>query len=668
MNDDRSQQCHGWSRTLAAIGLIMFAGVLAHGFGVDAEPPRASSLELTRCEDILRQAGATPAKLAGFEKEMKEASPAQIAQLEGYLLQQSPVQRALFVHQLPASPDDQYVRGPDSLPQPGTPQGKIFDFTFDHSKIFPGTTRKITVYVPAEYTPDKPACVYVGLDGLGFAAPTVFDNLIYKHEMPITIAVGIAPGTVDSADPPHSPRFNRSFEFDGLNDNLARFVVEEVLPEVERHETPDGRPIRLSKDANDRAAGGGSTGGIAAFTLAWERPDAFGRVFTAIGTFVGMRGGDRYPVLVRKTEPKPIRIYMQDGSNDEWMGGPEVGDWWMSNQTMERALEFSGYQVRHTWGEGTHSDNQATAVFPDAMRWLWKDWPQPITAGESQNLFLKAILLPGAGWQAVAGISQSDGILATDAEGAIVFLDATSGRPHWLSGDGELKTVLGLDDAYAGLAFGPDGRAFVSRDDKILVYRPKGQPTVLARGIRTQHLVVTHDNKVYLTESGTGDADGKVWLIQPNGDKMQLDSGLNHPTGIALSPDGLWLAVAEHNTHFGYSYRVQPDGSVEDKQRFYWFHVPDDADDSGAGAWVMDRDGRLYAATRMGVQVFDRNGRVRAILPVPGGEVTGLSFGGTNFDELYVSCSDHRIYRRKLKIAGAQPWAAPIELTRWSPG
>ena len=147
------------------------------------------------------------------------------------------------------------------------------------------------VYVPAEYRGDKPACVYVGLDGLGFNAAIVFDNLIAQHAMPVTIGVGISSGTVASASPPDNPRFDRSLEFDSRNDRLARFLLEEVLPEVERRPAPDGHRIKLSADPNDRAIGGGSTGAIAAFTVAWERPDAFRRVFSAIGTYVGMRGG-----------------------------------------------------------------------------------------------------------------------------------------------------------------------------------------------------------------------------------------------------------------------------------------------------------------------------------------------------------------------------------------
>ena len=343
---------------LVKIALGILASAVVCGLSLAAGPQQASSTAIAAIEQILRQAGASPTQLAKFEKDMQQASPADIAQFEEYLQRQTAAGLTKIVENMRL--EDQYVLGPDSLPQPGVPKGKVFEFAFNRSKIFPGTTRKIAVYVPAEYTADKPACVYVGLDGLVFEVPTVFDNLIYKHEMPVTIAIGIEPGSVESTEEMPNPRFNRSFEFDGLNDNLARFLLEELIPEVERHKTTDGLAIRLSNDPNDRAAGGISTGGIGSFTLAWERPDAFRRIFTASGTFVGMRGGDRYPVLVRKTELKPIRIFMQDGSNDGMDGSlGEVGDWWMGNQAMQRALEFAGYQVQHVWGEGPHGASKA---------------------------------------------------------------------------------------------------------------------------------------------------------------------------------------------------------------------------------------------------------------------------------------------------------------------
>ncbi len=164
-----------------------------------------------------------------------------------------------------------------------------------------------------------------------------------------------------AADPEKAlDRFNRSFEYDGLGDAYARFILEEILPEVEKLKTSDGRQIRLSKSGNDRAIGGSSSGAIAAFTVAWEKPAEFSRVFSAIGTYVGLRGGERYSTLVRKTAPKPIRIFLQDGSDDLNI---YAGDWYKANETMERALTFSGYEVKHVWGEEDIAENRERQFF-----------------------------------------------------------------------------------------------------------------------------------------------------------------------------------------------------------------------------------------------------------------------------------------------------------------
>jgi hypothetical protein len=183
---------------------------------------------------------------------------------------------------LPTPAQDDYQPGPDSKSQPGVPKGEVLKFSFEKSKVFPGTFRDYWVYVPAQYRPDQPACVYVNQDGLQYEAPTVFDNLIHKKEMPITIGVFVMHGRVRAATADNAlDRFNRSYEYDGLGDNYARFLLEELLPEVETKKTSDGRPIRLSQSGNDRAIGGQSSGAICAFTAAWERPDAFSRVFSA---------------------------------------------------------------------------------------------------------------------------------------------------------------------------------------------------------------------------------------------------------------------------------------------------------------------------------------------------------------------------------------------------
>ena len=301
----------------------------------------------------------------------------------------------------PEPPLQDYPLGPDSKRQPNVPAGKVFSFTMDQSRFFPGTQRTVNVYVPAQYTADRPACVLVALDHLFPTLPIVFDNLIHRKELPVIISIGLSSGTDPSADPPHNPRFNRSFEFDSLSDVLAEFIIEELLPAVEQHKTPDGLPIHLSTDPNDRGMMGGSTGGIGSFTVAWQRPDAFRRVYSMIGTYVGMRGGDRYPVLIRKTDPKPLRVFLQDGSRDGWPGGLEFGDWWMSNQEMERALTFSGYEVNHSWGVLGHEGSHGESILPDVMRWLWKDWPKPVEAGTSQNSMLRTVMQPKENWEQV---------------------------------------------------------------------------------------------------------------------------------------------------------------------------------------------------------------------------------------------------------------------------
>ncbi len=568
----------------------------------------------------------------------------------------------LFFLLLPASAQttDNYQPGPDSKPQPGVPKGELLKFSFDKSKIFPGTTRDYWVYVPTQYQPDKPACVYVQQDGLRFEATTVFDNLIYKKEIPVTIGVFVAPGVVKAPDATSAlDRFNRSYEYDGLGDNYARFLLEELLPEVETKKSSDGRPIKLSHDGTDRAIGGSSSGAIAAFTSAWERPDAFTRVFSAIGTYVDLRGGMRYPTLIRKYEPKPIRIFMQDGSNDNNRYG---GDWWMANQTMERALTFAGYEVEHAWGDGGHTGKHATAIFPDAMRWLWKEWPKPVKPGQTKNDTLNEILIPGEGWELVSqGYKFVEGP-AVNTKGEVFFNDVTNSKTYKIGLDGRVNQFLADSKKGNGQAFGPDGRlyAVAMGEQKVIAYQADGTAKVIAEGFVGNDIVVAHNGNVYVTNPPADNANdpSKVWLIKPNGEKSVVDTGVTYANGITLSPDQTLLYVADYRSHWVYSYLIQPDGTLAYKQRFYWLHVPDADDRSNADGIRVDRDGRLYVATRMGIQVCDQAGRVQCIIPTPNGRVSNLAFGGQHFDTLIATCGD-RIYKRKLKVTGANAWDKP---------
>jgi len=555
---------------------------------------------------------------------------------------------------------DNYPLGPDSKAQPGVPKGEIIHLTFDKSRIFPGTTREYWIYVPAQYKPDKPACVFVCQDADRYGAPTVFDNLINKKEMPITIGVIVAPGVVKAADANTAlDRFNRSFEYDGLGDNYARFLLEELLPEVETKKTADGRAIRLSHEGNDRAIAGASSGAIAAFTAAWERPDAFTRVFSSIGTYVDLRGGMRYPSLIRKYEPKPIRIFLQDGSNDLNIYG---GDWWMINQTMERALQFAGYEVQHAWGDGGHTGNQGSAVFPDAMRWLWKDWPKPLKAGESKNATLAAILIPGQEWQLVSeGYKFTEGP-AANAKGEVFFSDITNSKSYKIGLDNKVSEFIADTKKGNGQAFGPDGLLYTvaGGDQKVIAYTTDGKAKVVAEGFAGNDIVVAHNGNVYVTNPPAGNSNdpSKVWLIKPNGEKTVVDSGIKYANGVTLSPDQTLLYVADYRSHWVYSFVIQADGTLAMKQRYYWLHVPDTSDWSNADGMRVDRDGRLYVATAMGVQVCDQAGRVQCILPTPNGRVSNVTFGGENFDTLYATCGD-KVYKRKLKVVGANAWDKP---------
>jgi gluconolactonase len=545
---------------------------------------------------------------------------------------------------------DAYVPGPDSVAQAGVPKGELIKFDFSQSKVFPGTTRHVAVYVPKQYDPAKPACVYVDQDGVQFEAPIVLDNLIARGELPVIIGVFVTPGVVVPLDPSKAlGRFNRSLEYDGLGDAYSHLILDEVLPLVETKATADGRPIHLSHSGNDRAIAGSSSGAIAAFTAAWEHPEAFSRVISAIGTYVGLRGGEVYPTLIRKYEPKPIRVFLQDGSGDLNIYG---GDWWMANQTMERALVFSGYEVNHAWGDGHHSGKQITSVLPDALRWLWKDWPKPVGNGPTQNGALKALLIPGEGWQGGAPIPSGAGaaVSASAGEGMVYLL-----RGQTTSLDGAPIKSVGPAAAPV-IRIGPDGRHFSGDESGITADDPdwkKVKPVVA--GIRVRDFVVAHNGNFYATEAGP---EGRTWLVRPDGTKLAADSGLRSPTGIALSPDQSLLYVADGASHWIYSYQVQPDGTLADKQRYYWLHTADDQDGSHAGGMCCDQAGWLYVATDLGVQVCDQAGRVNAILPTPTGHVTNVCFGGPKFDTLYAGCVD-TVYWRRLNAAGANPWEAP---------
>lgn len=270
---------------------------------------------------------------------------------------------------------DDYKLGPDSQVQQGVPQGKVVQGKWTSDKIYPGTERDYWIYTPAQYAGSKPACVMVFQDGGGYAkadgqfrVPVVFDNLIHRKEMPVTIGIFLNPGNIPAAEPKQAARSNRSFEYDSLGDQYSRFLIDEILPGL-----TSKYDLKLTNDPEGRGTCGISSGGICAFTVAWERPDQFRKVISHIGSFTNIRGGHVYPALIRKTPNKPLRVFLQDGSNDL---DNLHGHWPLANQQMASSLKFKGYDYQFELGDGGHSGKHGGMLLPDSLRWLWRDYPK----------------------------------------------------------------------------------------------------------------------------------------------------------------------------------------------------------------------------------------------------------------------------------------------------
>ncbi len=331
--------------------------------------------------------------------------------------------------QIGAAPtDDVYQRGPDSAPQPGVPEGKVTPWAQLPSAAYPGTLHDYCVYVPAQYDAAKPAALMIFQDGQAwlnregeYRVPFVLDNLIYRREMPVTIAVFINPGRT-----PEQPLAslaswgdqgsNRPQEYNALDDKYAKVITDELMPIVTKQ-------YNISSNPDDRALAGASSGAIAAFTVAWHRPDQFRKIISTIGSFTNIRGGHVYPDLIRQSEKKPIRIFLQDGLNDNRgmsrggaRGGNNAGkqaptagtaasatpaaaatpapaaptynaerDWHAQNIKMVAALTEKGYDVNYAWGIGTHSNKHGGAILPEMLRWLWRDYPRADDPRDTSN-------------------------------------------------------------------------------------------------------------------------------------------------------------------------------------------------------------------------------------------------------------------------------------------
>ncbi len=437
----------------------------------------------------------------------------------------------------PSAADEAKKYVPPAIKPEDILPGTTRQFKFTESKIFPGTVRDVTVFIPAQYDSKKPACVYVKTDGYNPREKTLLETMIATKEMPVTVGVFVRPGELPAPLKGAHGRRNRCFEYDGVSDNNVRFLTEELLPFVAKE-----CDLNLSTDGNDRCMSGGSSGGIAAFTAAWNRPEAFSRVYAASGSWVAFRGGHEFPTMVRKFAAKPIRAFLTTATRDMENA---AGDWFLLDQEMDKALKFSGYDYQFRIIDGRHVAGYAEH-WQEAMAYLWQGWPERVKAGPSAPR-AQEILIPGEDWQLVAEGFKSTRGPACDASGAVFFADTSNNKIHRIDPDGKVSEYIADAGQAHCVSIGADGKLYTisEKSGKLMCYDAAGAGSVVCEGTPGHSLLARPDGGLYVTSNGEKPNEpGKVWFIK-DGKKTLVDSGAKFATGMAYRPDQWLLSVAE---------------------------------------------------------------------------------------------------------------------------
>jgi sugar lactone lactonase YvrE/predicted esterase len=557
-----------------------------------------------------------------------------------------------------------YSLGPDSQPQDGAPKGTVTKQTLAAGVFYPGTPHNYAVYVPAQYDAKKPTPFMVFLDGSGYLGdgirvPVVLDNLIAKHEVPPMIGIFIDPGVLPAVSADAQSRFERVFEYDSLSERYSWFLLEELIPAV-------AREYNLSTNPDDRGIAGTSTGAVGAFMAAWNRPDQFHRVLSFIGTYVAMKGADQLPALVRKTEPKPIRIFMQDGTQDhivpaEPYGTSFAGSWPINNRVMYEALEYSGYDARLEMGTEAHNMKQGGAIMPDALRWLWRGYPEPIVVREPPQMKepgwdsrakVYSTVSADKPWEQVGG-SYGEVMSPTgDESGDVFFADAKADRIYKSDAEGKVSVFKENAGGVKALRVGVGGvlYAYQAARRRIVAYSPSGEERVVARNVDVSEMAMTVKSTIYFSDAmhktiGFVDDLGRVRVVYQGGE-------IAMPRGVALSGDQAMLVVSDAQGRFGWSFQIAASGSIENGEPFYRLEVPEVGWRSGVRSVVEDSIGQVYFATPMGVQMCEANGRMAAVFnPPEHGGVSSVVFAGKKMDWMYVA-EGGKLFRRPVKVTG----------------
>ncbi len=543
------------------------------------------------------------------------------------------------------------IIGVSSRAAEAEPRGRLTKDVLTDSRLFPGARHEYQVYVPAGYTAATPAALMVFQDGAAYAKPdgafraaAAFDALIDKGTMPVTVAVFVNPGVVPPTRDGAKPQSIRSFEYDSLSDRYVRFLIEELLPVALKD-------LNISADPARRAICGMSSGGICAFTAAWKRPDQFGKVMSHIGSFTNIRGGDVYPAIIRKTEPKPIRVYLEDASGDL---DNLHGSWPLANQEMAAALKSMGYDMRFDYAEGFgHSGKHGGELFIEALTWLWRDdshdAPFDASAPLGGDRPLRRQLIPGEAWNVVVdGLGFADAP-CTDAAGNFYFCDMKASAVYRVSAaDGTQETLA--NESVSGLEFGPDGRLYGCQGGKqrvIAIDPATGKSEAIASGVTPNDLAITPDGFLYFTDTKAGEVK-RVTIA--TGAVTVAAKGLAGPNGITLSTDGGTLAVSEYRGEQVWTFRVNPDGALDAGMPTMTLRRGEGPEARGDGMAVDIAD-RYYVTSAVGIQVFDPTGRLSGVMatPNPAKPLTSCILAGPDHEYLYVTNGD-TIFRRRLKI------------------
>ena len=556
-----------------------------------------------------------------------------------------------------------YVLGPDSQPQPGVPKGAVTKHVLAPGKFYPGTPHNYSLYIPAQYSPAKPAPFMVFLDGSGRLGngervPVVLDNLIAKGDLPPIIGIFVDPGVLPVASEVAQNRFERVFEYDSLSDRYSRFLLEELIPEV-------SRTYNLSHDPNDRGLAGVSTGAVGAFAAAWNRPDQFHRVLSFIGTFVAMKGADGLASLIRRTEPKPIRIFLQEGKNDHVVPGQPygtfyAGSWPINNQVMYEAFEFAGYDAKLVMGDEGHNMKQGGAIFPDALRWLWREFPKPIVVKEPAAMGqpgwdtrgkVYSTVWAGKGWEPVGSTYGQVGGLAADREGNVYFTDPGANRIYRSDTEGKVSLFRENSAGATALKIGSDSRVYVLQPGRkrILSYGAGADEKVVASNVDAVDFTITAKGAIYYT-----DPAGRT--VRMLGGSKPVDLEMAMPSGISLSGDQAMLVATDAQSRFSWSLQLAADGSPVHAEPFYRLEMPESGWASGVRGVAGDALGQVYFASPLGIQVCEANGRVAMILnPPEPGAIQAIAFGGKALDWLYAA-QGGKLFRRPVKVKGTANW------------